>query len=82
MAKHIPTTATIAIIAPRKRGRPVGSKNKPKVKRMVGPSSITSPSRAYLEIVREDLTLRTGAVVTLRHTIQYLVESYVTGEFK
>lgn len=75
MAKH-------NTIAPKKRGRPVGSKNKPKHSPNVGPSTITPPSRALLEIVREDLTQRTGAVVTLRHTIQYLVESYITGEFK
>lgn len=68
-------------IVPKKRGRPFGSKNKPK-HNMPKTTSITAASRALLEIVREDLTQRTGAVVTLRHTIQYLVESYITGEFK
>ena len=66
----------------KKRGRPVGSKNKPKVSPKIGPTSIASSTRALLEIVRADLTQRTGAVVTVRHTIQYLVESYITGEFK
>jgi hypothetical protein len=65
----------------KKRGRPVGSKNKPK-HNMPKTTSITPQSRALLEIVREDLTQRTGAVVTLRHTIQYLVESYINGSFK
>jgi hypothetical protein len=74
MAKH-------NTIIPKKRGRPFGSKNKPKHNKPKT-TSITPPSRALLEIVREDLTQRTGAVVTLRHTIQYLVESYITGEFK
>ena len=82
MTKYIPTTATIATIAPKKRGRPFGSKNKPKVKRIVGPSAISSSTRALLEIVREDLTLRTGDTFTLRETIEYLVESYITGDFK
>jgi hypothetical protein len=75
MAKH-------NTIVPKKRGRPVGSKNTPKYNPNVGPSTITSSSRALLEIVRSDLSKKSGYAVSLRETIQYLVESYVTGDFK
>ena len=69
-------------IIPKKRGRPFGSKNKPKHNPNDGPSTITSSSRALLEIVRSDLSKKSGYAVSLRQTIQYLVESYMKGEFK
>lgn len=75
MAKH-------NTIVPKKRGRPVGSKNTMKYNHNIGPSTIKSSSRALLEIVRSDLSKKSGYAVSLRHTIQYLVESYITGDFK
>ena len=75
MAKH-------NTIVPKKRGRPVGSKNTMKYNHNIGPSTIKSSSRALLQSVQHDLTQRTGINVTLRATIQYLVGAYMTGEFK
>lgn len=71
------TSTTVA----KKRGRPVGSKNKPP-HNIPKTTSITPSSRALLQSVQHDLTQRTGINVTLRHTIQYLVGAYMTGEFK
>jgi hypothetical protein len=68
-------------IAPKKRGRPFGSKNKPKV---IKPKSTTiSPStRALLDFVRHDLEQQKNVVLPLSSVIAYLVESYINGSFK
>lgn len=83
MAKH-------NTIAPKKRGRPVGSKNKPKP---ASPklridfdnkktTTISPYSRNELNAVRIDLEKRTRLRVPLRQVITYLCDAYMRGSFK
>lgn len=77
-------------IVPKKRGRPFGSKNKPKPpainKRLAmdhnKTTTITASSRLEIDAVRLDLEQRTGMRVPLRQVITYLCDSYMAGEFK
>lgn len=80
MAKH-------NTIVPKKRGRPLGSKNKPKVspKPVIDQrktTTITAACRLELEAVRDDIEARTGLRLKLRHIITYLCDSYNSGSFK
>jgi hypothetical protein len=73
-------------IVPKKRGRPVGSKNKPKppVPKIDHrkTTTITASCRLELETVRDDIEARTGLRLKLRHIISYLCDSYNSGSFK
>lgn len=83
MAKH-------NTIAPKKRGRPLGSKNKPKpapAKLRIDfdnkkTTTISPHSRNQLNLIRIDLEQRTGLRVPLRQVITYLYDSYMKGSFK
>lgn len=76
-------------IVPKKRGRPVGSKNKPEPKPNPKPTTdhrntttISAASRLRLEAVRDDVEARWGLRLKLGHVITYLCDAYKSGSFK
>jgi len=78
MAKH-------NTIAPKKRGRPLGSKNKPNPKPIIDTrksTTISAASRLKLEAVRDDIEACWGLRLKLGHIISYLCDSYNSRSFK